>query len=92
MSRWLVGDRVKKMKPLLLSMYGATCAKCGKPIDTNVHYPDPYSMSIGHQIPLSRGGSDDISNLRPEHLGCNTSAGNRLPYDARMPDGDARFF
>lgn len=91
-SRYLTGDRARRVKQLLVSVYGAKCAKCGQVIDLSIKYPDPYSLSIGHQLPLSRGGGDGIENLRPEHLGCNTGAGNRIASDGRMPVGDDRFF
>ena len=90
--RYLVGDRAKKIKPLLVSMYGARCAKCAQPIDLSLHYPDPLNLSIGHQLPLSRGGTDTIDNLRPEHLQCNQQAGNRLDTDGRSHAIDPRFF
>lgn len=92
MSRYLSGDRGRKMKALLVSMYGAKCYKCGQPIDLSITYPDPLSLSIGHQKPLSKGGGDEVENLRPEHLGCNHAAGNRMNSDERQADGDARFF
>ncbi|MFD1083875.1 HNH endonuclease [Micromonospora andamanensis] len=30
-----------------------------------------------HEIPLSRGGTNHRTNLRPAHKSCNSSRGNR---------------
>ncbi|XCB30293.1 hypothetical protein RQN30_02345 [Arcanobacterium hippocoleae] len=89
--RYLSGDRARKMKLLVLSTYGSRCAKCGHVIDLNVSYPDPMSFSLGHQLPLSKGGSDELANLRPEHRVCNIKAGNRGIKAARRLEGEARF-
>lgn len=40
------------------------CAICGKPIDE-------LDFTIDHRIPLSRGGTNDLSNLQPTHESCN---------------------
>jgi hypothetical protein len=44
---------------------------------TGVSWPDPWSASIDHILPLSLGGTDTASNKRAAHLRCNISAGNR---------------
>lgn len=40
------------------------CALCGKPIDFE-------RMTIDHRIPLSRGGTNEFSNLQPTCGVCN---------------------
>ena len=92
MTRAMSGGRARKMKKLLLSVYGAKCYKCGKPIDLNIEYPDPFSFSIGHQQAVSKGGNDSVDNLRPEHLGCNIKAGNRGARQERLSKAEASFF
>ena len=47
------------------------CAICGKPIFS---YREDFS--VDHIIPLSRGGTNDISNLRATHKFCNTLKDN----------------
>jgi len=36
------------------------------------------NASIDHVIPLSRGGSNRVSNLRLTHIGCNNKKGSKL--------------
>ena len=43
------------------------CYLCGKPLYAS--FDDP--VSIEHKIPVSRGGSNDISNIGLAHLSCN---------------------
>ena len=47
------------------------CAICGKPIFS---YQEDFS--VDHITPLSRGGTNDISNLRATHKFCNTLKDN----------------
>lgn len=47
------------------------CTICGSCGDTE----------IDHVVPLSRGGTDDISNLQPLCRYCNGLKGNRLTND-----------
>lgn len=45
------------------------CEICGRPITEG-------DFSIDHKLPISRGGSNDIDNLRPVHDACNQLKGN----------------
>ena len=40
-----------------------------------------FDFSLGHNVPVSKGGSNKISNLRPICARCNTSMGNRYTID-----------
>lgn len=49
-----------------------TCAICGRPVDFSLKYPDPWSATIDHIIPIDRGGHpSDLSNLQLAHFRCN---------------------
>lgn len=48
------------------------CGKCRKPIRAK---KGPRRPSIGHIVPLARGGKHELANLQAEHLDCNLSAG-----------------
>lgn len=41
----------------------------------------PFNFEVGHNIPESKGGATDISNLRPICSSCNKSMGNRYTID-----------
>lgn len=45
------------------------CAICGKPINQS-------EFTIDHILPLSRGGNNELVNLRPTHEACNKLKGN----------------
>jgi 5-methylcytosine-specific restriction endonuclease McrA len=60
---------------------GWLCALCAEPVDAELCWPDPFSASLDHTIPLSRGGDHLMSNVRCTHLRCNISKGAKI--DAR---------
>lgn len=67
MSGW-GGRKVTRMRTLVIHTYGRTCWLCNLPIMGTV--------SVDHVIPRSKGGTDDIRNLRPAHPLCNYKRGN----------------
>src|SRR5690606_1422950 len=57
------------------------CALCGEPIDTNLRFPHPRSLSIDHIVPVSLGGREYAhSNVRATHLECNRKRGNTTQH------------
>ncbi|BCJ41662.1 hypothetical protein GCM10010168_53400 [Actinoplanes ianthinogenes] len=54
-----------------------TCGLCDEPINPDLRFPDRWSASIDHVVPLARGGSHTLDNLQAAHLTCNTSKGAR---------------
>ena len=72
----------KKGTPLVERHYIAErdkfrCGLCGGKVNMKLTHPDPLFGSIDHIIPLSRGGSNDLSNLQLAHLRCNLSKNDR---------------
>lgn len=66
----------------ILIAHGTKCYLCNQPID----YAAPRSpgkpgwengLHIDHVIPLSKGGSDHLENVKPSHGRCNIIKGNR---------------
>lgn len=55
------------------------CALCGKPVDKSLKYPHPFSASVDHIKPVSKGGHpSNLSNLQLTHLVCNISKGAKF--------------
>jgi len=52
---------------------GWLCGLCGRKINKRLKHPNPFSPSIDHIIPLSRGGADAPVNVQAAHLRCNLS-------------------
>ena len=87
MSAW-GGRKVAQLRTLVLACYGDRCHLCG---DTGADSPD-------HVIPRSKGGTDDLDNLRPAHQSCNYARGDtdlaewfaKRPLPVRMPPAPSR--
>jgi hypothetical protein len=60
--------------PHLIEKYGMKCYWCGCHLK-------PESLTIDHYIPLSKGGSNKIKNLRLACNGCNNKRGNVMPQE-----------
>jgi 5-methylcytosine-specific restriction endonuclease McrA len=68
----------------VIDFYGYRCYICLEDINLDVErrpgYPNwRYGLHIDHVIPMSKGGSDTLNNVRPVHGGCNLSKGPRNP-------------
>lgn len=70
--------RIQNLARRKLKAAGAGCSLCGRPIDYSLAYPDPLSFVVDHVVPLSRGGSHDMGNLRASHRWCNSKKSDRL--------------
>lgn len=64
-----------------LEIYGDKCALCG---DAEA------KLTVGHIIPLSKGGSNWQWNIRPECASCNCSKGTKLDEELSAEWWDAR--
>jgi len=51
-----------------VALLGGCCIYCGR---------DDAPMTIDHKMPLSRGGSNDISNIVPACQPCNSKKAKR---------------
>lgn len=54
-------------------------AKCN--VDWCTNKITPFTFEVGHNVPVSKGGTTDIDNLRPICPGCNRSMGNKYTID-----------
>lgn len=58
-----------------------TCQICFELVDDTLQYPDPYSKSIDHIIPVVRGGPDTFDNVQLAHLVCNNRKKAKMPEE-----------
>ena len=81
--RWR-GRNQKQLRRLVTDVYGWRCSICHTMIN-----PDATRLrdrlSIDHVLPVSRGGTDTIENLRPAHYGCNAARGDGSRTVRRRP-------
>lgn len=54
------------------------CSICGLPVDKNLHYPDPLSITLEHIFPIAKGGLHNAENCAPAHFICNLRKGAKL--------------
>ena len=76
-------ERVKlpaNVKEEVYKKSGGVCEICGKPLSK-------LNYTVDHIIPLSRGGTNEMSNLRAVHKTCNQIKGNFL--DGEMNNASA---
>lgn len=64
---------------LLWSQQDGICPLCERLIDLGLKAPDPFSKSVDHIVPLSKGGTHEQSNLQWTHLVCNIRKGAKAP-------------
>jgi hypothetical protein len=60
----------------VIELYGTDCHICQEPIDLEVSRKVgigdwKLGLHIDHLIPLAKGGSDTLDNVRPSHANCN---------------------
>lgn len=77
------GRKVGELKLLVAATYGTRCYVCGKPIDMTLRYPSKWSATVEHVRPRSKGGTDELTNLRLSHFHCNSSRGAKAIIKSR---------
>lgn len=76
--------RQSKTKPSRLAAdqvlreYGSACHICHEEIDLTIPRTSRMGLTVDHVIPLSKGGSDELDNLRPAHWICNNRKSDKL--------------
>lgn len=61
-----------------------TCKLCGDPINQSLKWPDPWSPSLDHIVPLKKGGQHVIWNVQTAHLRCNVRKQDSFPEQANV--------
>lgn len=54
-----------------------TCQLCHRRVDPTLTYPNPWSASLDHVVPLAVGGEHTAANVQLAHLRCNFRKGAR---------------
>lgn len=67
---------------------GWRCGICGGHVDPAVRWPDPWSASLDHIVPMSLGGPHRPDNVQCAHLRCNILKG--AVFDAGSPSDTER--
>lgn len=86
--RW-GGSKVARLRVAVVRRWGWVCwlsgpGYCQDPrIEPGLPPRHPLSLSLDHVLPASRGGSDDLANLRPAHLRCNQRRSAKLASELR---------
>lgn len=62
----------------IISTHGTNCCECGNSIDLSLKWPHPRSKSEEHRVPISKGGSHTLSNVKLAHLSCNQKKSDKL--------------
>lgn len=62
----------------ILEAYGSICYLCNNNIDMNLARTSRNGATVDHVIPLSRGGTDELENLRLAHWSCNLKKSDKL--------------
>ena len=65
------------VKAAIFEEQDGLCYLCGESLYGRLDDP----LSIEHKIPISRGGSDDVSNIALAHLSCNMRKGTKTPEE-----------
>jgi len=81
--RWR-GRNQKQLRQMVTDVYGWRCSICHTMINPNATRLRDR-LSIDHVLPVSRGGTDTIENLRPAHYGCNAARGDGSRTVRRRP-------
>ena len=57
----------------------SVCGICGRPVDKKLPFPNPWSPTIDHIIPVQKGGDPvNLENLQLAHLACNRAKATKL--------------
>lgn len=84
-SRWFLpawahkAARKRRKRELLRARHGDECWRCGFPMRFEGPPNCGKAATIEHLMPLAKGGTWQLDNLRLCHVGCNRHLGARTP-------------
>lgn len=71
-------ESFSRMEVLELSDW--TCHLCGDPIDRDCDYPNPLYGTVDHVVPLAKGGTHTLDNVKAAHHVCNSTKRDNEDY------------
>lgn len=78
------GQRMVYMRNRRRIIYSqSVCGICGLPVDKSLRYPNPMCATVDHIIPVTKGGTNELSNLQLAHHYCNRQKSDKL-YDVEQ--------
>ena len=76
-SGWAKASFEKARKIIYASQ--TNCGICGRPVNFDKKFPDPWSATLDHIIPIQKGGDPaSLENLQLAHLQCNRIKATKL--------------
>jgi len=68
----------QKAKKIIFSSQ-SNCGICGRPVDFDKKFPDPWSATVDHIIPVAKGGDPaSVDNMQLAHLQCNRIKSSKM--------------
>ena len=75
----------KKAKKIIYASQ-TNCGICGRPVNFDLKFPDPWSATLDHVVPVSKGGDPAaLENLQLAHLQCNRQKASKL-YEPQIKE------
>ena len=67
---WAKATYLKARKKIFASQ--SVCAICGRPVNFDLKFPDPWSATVDQIVPITKGGNPaDIAKKQLAHQQCN---------------------
>ena len=74
---WAKAQYQKAKKIIFASQ--SVCGICGRPVDFDKKFPDPWSATIDHIVPVIKGGDPtSLENPQLAHSYCNRQKSTKL--------------
>lgn len=74
---WLKGAECERVvRRVVFDRDKWRCGLCGRKVKKHLKHPNPWSVSLDHLLPLSKGGAHSYANVQCAHLQCNIDKKN----------------
>lgn len=76
--RYTKRRHAERQRQRIIERDGVNCWLCEAPVDFTADPHNDWAPEIDHILPYSRGGSDDIENLKLAHRSCNITKSDKI--------------